>query len=59
MHDGSDYTPYEGIEVTGWPVSTMVRGKFVVRDGKLAGKPGDGAYVPRGKSPLAAPRQTN
>ena len=32
-----DYTPYEGIEVTGWPVSTMVRGKFVVRDGKLVG----------------------
>ncbi len=59
MHGGCDYTPYEGIKVKGWPVSTMLRGKFVVRDGKLAGKPGDGAYVPREKSPLAAPRQTN
>ena len=59
MHGGTDYTPYEGIKVTGWPVSTMLRGKFVVRDGKLAGKPGDGAYVPREKSPLAAPRGAN
>ena len=56
MHGGADYTPYEGFEVTGWPVSTMVRGKFVVRDGKLAGKEGDGRYVSREKSPLAAPR---
>ncbi|KQZ01729.1 dihydropyrimidinase [Pseudolabrys sp. Root1462] len=56
MHGGSDYTPYEGIEVTGWPVSTMVRGKFVVRDGKLVGALGAGAYVPRDKSELAKPR---
>jgi dihydropyrimidinase len=55
LHHGSDYTPYEGIAVTGWPVSTMVRGAFVVRDGKLVGAKGAGAYVPREKSPLAAP----
>ena len=42
--------------MTGWPVSTMVRGKFVVRDGKLVGAKGAGAYVPREKSPLAKPR---
>jgi dihydropyrimidinase len=41
--------------VTGWPVSTMVRGKFVVRDGKLVGARTDGAYVSRAKSPYAAP----
>ncbi|MGD9767305.1 MAG: dihydropyrimidinase [Pseudolabrys sp.] len=56
MHGGSDYTPYEGIAVTGWPISTMVRGRFVVRDGKLVGKTGDGQYVSREKSPLTAPR---
>ena len=56
LHHGSDYTPYEGIAVTGWPVSTMVRGKFVVRDGKLVGAKSGGEYVPRAKSPLAAPR---
>jgi dihydropyrimidinase len=55
LHHGSDYTPYEGIDVTGWPVSTMVRGKFVVRDGALAGAKGAGSYVSRDKSPLAVP----
>jgi dihydropyrimidinase len=55
MHGGCDYTPYEGIAVTGWPVSTMVRGKFVVRDGKLVGKLGGGDYVAREKSELAKP----
>ncbi len=56
MHGGTDYTPYEGIKVTGWPVSTMVRGRFVVRDGELVGKLGAGDYVPREKSELAKPR---
>jgi dihydropyrimidinase len=55
LHHGSDYTPYEGIAVTGWPVSTMVRGRFVVRDGALVGKEGAGEYVSRAKSPLARP----
>jgi dihydropyrimidinase len=55
LHHGADYTPYEGIAVTGWPVSTMVRGRFVVRDGELVGRKGAGAYLSRDKSPLAAP----
>lgn len=56
LHGGSDYTPYEGIKVKGWPASTMVRGKFVVRDGQLVGKEGTGAYVTRAKSEFAKPR---
>jgi dihydropyrimidinase len=55
MHHGTDYTPYEGFAVTGWPVSTMVRGRFVVRDGALVGEKA-GRYVSRGRSPLAVPR---
>jgi dihydropyrimidinase len=55
MHHGTDYTPYEGFTVTGWPVSTMVRGRFVVRDGVLLGEK-SGCYVSRQKSPLAVPR---
>jgi dihydropyrimidinase len=55
MHHGTDYTPYEGMKVTGWPVATMVRGKFVVRDGKLVGTKGSGRYISRDKSPLAVP----
>jgi dihydropyrimidinase len=58
MHHGTDYTPYEGLEVTGWPVSTMVRGRFVVRDGTLVGEK-NGRYVSRERSPLAVPRGTS
>jgi dihydropyrimidinase len=46
LHHGTDYTPYEGLEVKGWPVTVMVRGKFVVRDRQLAGAP-IGAYFQR------------
>jgi dihydropyrimidinase len=52
LHHGADYTPYEGIDVTGWPTSTMVRGKFVVKDGALVGAKGSGAYVSREKPRL-------
>src|SRR6202795_3313563 len=51
MHGGSDYTPYDGIAVKGWPVSTMVRGRFVVRDGALVGSEGAGEYVARTRPP--------
>jgi dihydropyrimidinase len=50
MHDGSDYTPYEGIVCTGWPVETILRGETIVRDGKLVAKKGAGAFLPRAKS---------
>jgi dihydropyrimidinase len=56
LHDGSDYTPYEGIEVTGWPVSTLVRGRVVVEDGKLVAPKGTGTFLPRGKSAFSTER---
>jgi dihydropyrimidinase len=49
LHHGSDYTPYEGLEVTGLPVATLLRGRFVVRDGALVGAKGEGRYVTRGR----------
>jgi dihydropyrimidinase len=53
MHHGSDYTPYEGIKVTGWPVRTIVRGRTVAKDGVVVDKPGHGRYLPRARSLLA------
>lgn len=53
QHGGSDYTPYEGLEVTGWPISTISRGKFVVRDQKLVGPKGHGQHLARSLSPMA------
>jgi dihydropyrimidinase len=47
MHHGSDYTPYEGMEVTGWPVKTLLRGALVADNGKIVGEPGMGQFQAR------------
>ena len=47
LKDGSDYTPYEGLEITGWPELTMVRGRRIVSDGKLVGAKGFGEFIKR------------
>jgi dihydropyrimidinase len=39
LHHGSDYTPWEGFEVTGWPVRTILRGETVMKDGGPIGAP--------------------
>jgi dihydropyrimidinase len=43
LKDGADYTPYEGMQIKGWPVLTMVRGEVVMRDGDVIGPKGFGA----------------
>jgi dihydropyrimidinase len=55
MHHGSDYTPYEGLSVTGWPVMTILRGKVVAEEGKILGEKGDGRFLKRALSPYAKP----
>ncbi len=50
MHHGSDYTPYEGLEVTGWPVTTMVRGHTVFDNGRPVASAGHGVFLPRAAS---------
>ncbi len=52
LHHGADYTPYEGLEVTGWPVRTILRGKTVMSDGRVLAQKGDGMYCTRGLSGL-------
>lgn len=44
LHDGADYSPYEGIEITGWPTTVILGGRVMVHDGALVGKKGDGTY---------------
>jgi dihydropyrimidinase len=46
MQHAIDYTPYEGREVTGWPVLTMRRGEVVMRNGVVSAAPGSGRYIP-------------
>ncbi|MDB5563404.1 MAG: dihydropyrimidinase, partial [Hyphomicrobiales bacterium] len=47
LQDGCDYTPYEGMSVTGWPVRTILRGQTVVRDGEIVAPVGVGSEVTR------------
>jgi dihydropyrimidinase len=56
MRHAIDYTPYEGMEVTGWPVLTMRRGEVVMRDGAVQAEPGTGRFLPRGPYDFIAPR---
>jgi dihydroorotase (multifunctional complex type) len=42
------WTPYHGKEMAGDVVLTMVRGKVVMKEGKVMGEPGWGRFVTRG-----------
>ena len=46
----SDFSPFEGKRLRGWPVATIKGGKIVARDGKIVAKPG-GRYLPRKPAP--------
>lgn len=56
LHHGVDYTPYEGIRVKGWPVTTLSRGQVVWRDGEFLGRPGQGRFLPCARPAPARPR---
>ena len=46
LHLG-DYSVWEGWEINGWPVTTIMGGKVVVQDGRFFGDLGDGRLIPR------------
>jgi dihydropyrimidinase len=48
-HSNVDYNLFEGTEVTGAPEVVMVRGRVIVENDELVGKPGDGQFVKRAK----------
>ncbi len=56
MQHAIDYTPYDGLEVTGWPVATLRRGEVVMRDGKVHAEPGSGQFLARGPYDMIRPR---
>lgn len=43
----ADYSPWEGWEVRGWPVATILRGRLVVEGGRLVADRRDGQLIPR------------
>ncbi len=47
LHENVDYTPYEGIDVVGYPIMTISRGKVIVENGNFVGEKGCGKFIKR------------
>ena len=47
LHSHSDFTPYEGLKVRGWPEVTIVGGEIVYQDGDIIKTPRRGNYLRR------------
>jgi dihydropyrimidinase len=52
----TDYSPWEGWEVAGWPVMTMLRGAVIVERGTLLGAMGAGRQLTRRIDPAILQR---
>jgi dihydropyrimidinase len=48
MHSRSDFSPYDGWEVRGWPALTISRGEVVAEGARVTAAPGRGRLVRRG-----------
>ena len=55
IHDNVGYTPYEGKQLKGWPVTVLSRGRIVVEDGQLRADRGSGNFLPCALSDAAKP----
>ncbi|MGB2827301.1 MAG: dihydropyrimidinase [Dehalococcoidales bacterium] len=45
LHMGTDLSVFEGMEVTGWPIATILRGQVIVENEDFVGKSGYGQFV--------------
>ena len=50
LYHNADYSPYEGMQVRGWPVFTLVRCRVVVQHNQLLAEKGWGEYFHRRRS---------
>jgi dihydropyrimidinase len=46
LHSGAPYTLYEGRKCLGKPGLVIQRGRILVEDGEMKGKPGEGRFLP-------------
>ncbi len=47
LHMNCDWSPYEGMKVTGWPVTTLLRGEILCEDGEWIPANPKGRFIPR------------
>jgi len=45
QHSGAPYTLYEGRRCKGKPILVMQRGKILIEDGEMKGRPGEGRFL--------------
>ncbi|WP_416067577.1 dihydropyrimidinase [Rhizobium sp. ZK1] len=45
MHHDVDYTPFEGLEVQGWPETIISRGEVIIENNELKAQPGRGQFL--------------
>jgi len=38
LHSAQEYSPFEGMELTGWPAMTILRGQVQYKDGEVVGR---------------------
>ncbi len=56
LHHAVDYTPYEGMTISGWPVTTLSRGEIVWNGREPLGTPGRGQFLRCQRPDMARPR---
>jgi dihydropyrimidinase len=49
LHGKTDFTPFEGFVVKGWPAMTMSRGKVLIEGDEVVAAPGSGQLLKRDK----------
>jgi dihydropyrimidinase len=49
LHSNTDFTPYEGWKVKGYPITTISRGKILVENCELVAEAGHGKFLKRNK----------
>ena len=47
LHSAVDYTPYQGLKVSGFPTMTLSRGEVIVQNGEAVAAKGRGRVVQR------------
>jgi dihydropyrimidinase len=55
MHDRTEYTPFAGFKLRGWPVTVLSRGRIIVSDGKRSVEAGTGRFLARSGGEAARP----
>jgi dihydropyrimidinase len=45
LHHNVDYTPFEGLEIQGWPETVISRGDVIVENNELKAEPGRGRFL--------------